>query len=68
MPCDGDGLAPLGWHVDLSCKVLAPFARPYDLDRVVSSHWPVKTLLEGFFDHAPRLSMMSTYPFMSVEK
>jgi hypothetical protein len=52
-PCDRDGLEHLGWHVDLPHKVLAPFARPHNLSRVVNDRWPVKTLPEGFADHAP---------------
>jgi hypothetical protein len=60
-PCDGDGLDLLGWHVDLSHKLLAPFARPHNLNCVVSGRWPVKTLLESFTDHAPWRGMMSAY-------
>jgi hypothetical protein len=44
-PCDGDGLEPLGRHVDLSCKVLEPLARPHDLDCIIGGRWPVKVLL-----------------------
>jgi hypothetical protein len=43
-PCDGDGLEPLGRHVDLSCKVLEPLARPHDLDCIIGGRWPVKVL------------------------
>jgi hypothetical protein len=49
----GDALELLGWHVDLSCIVLAPLARPHDLNRVGSGCWLVKTLPEGLSDHAP---------------
>jgi hypothetical protein len=43
-PCDGDGLEPLGRHVDLSCKVLEPLARPHDLDCIIGGRWPIKVL------------------------
>jgi hypothetical protein len=52
-PRDGDSLELLGWRVDLSCKVLAPLARPHNLNRVAGGRGPVKTLLECFSDHAP---------------
>jgi hypothetical protein len=67
-PCDEDGLEPLGWHVDQSCKVLAPLARPYDLDHGGGGYWPVKMLLEELSDPGPRRSMMSTYSFINIEK
>jgi hypothetical protein len=51
--CDGDGLESLGWRVELSCKVLAPLARPHNLNRIIGDHCLVKTLPEGFVDHAP---------------
>jgi hypothetical protein len=65
---DGDGLEPLGRHMDLSHKLLAPLARPYHLYNIGGGHWPVKTLPEGLSDHAPRQSMISTYSFMIAEK
>jgi hypothetical protein len=52
-PCDGDSLELLGWRVDLSSKVLAPLARPHNLNCVGGGRWPIKALSEGFFDHAP---------------
>jgi hypothetical protein len=52
-PCDGDDLEFLGWRVDLSCKVLAPHARPHNLNCIIGGRRPVKTLPEGFIDHAP---------------
>jgi hypothetical protein len=52
-PCDGDGLELSSWHVDLPHKVLAPFARLHNLNRIGDGCWPVKTLPKGFTDHAP---------------
>jgi hypothetical protein len=49
---DGDGLEILGQRVDLLHKVLAPYAKPHNLNCVVDGHWPIKTLSEGFTDHA----------------
>jgi hypothetical protein len=46
-PCDGDGLELLGQHVDLPRKVLTPFARSHNLNRVIIGRRLVKTLLEG---------------------
>jgi hypothetical protein len=52
--CDGDGLEPMGRHVDLSYKVLAPLTGPCDLNCIGSGLSPVKALPKSFSDHAPR--------------
>jgi hypothetical protein len=39
--------------MDLSRKVLAPHAKPHNLNRVGGGRWPIKALPKGFLDHAP---------------
>jgi hypothetical protein len=42
----------LSRRVDLSRKVLAPFVRAHNLNRVGGGRWPVKTLPESFTNYA----------------
>jgi hypothetical protein len=51
-PRDGDGLELLGWHMDLSSKVLAPLVGPHDLSHDVNRRRSVKTLLKSHSNHA----------------